>query len=111
MGCELRQFLSPKGDMAGQGLCSAHAPHQFLRALRQGHRWSMTSVSSLSWDALGEAVGSSSCEEFHRQAYLNVTEKDVHEVTAHLLCNLGDYLALLTNQDPHMRLFRHQKFL
>lgn len=31
---------------------------------------------------------------------MNITEEDVHEVSAHLLCNLGDQEALLTNQDP-----------
>lgn len=41
-----------------------------------------------------------SLEEFHRQAELNLTEEDVHEVLAHLLCNLGDQVPLWTDQEP-----------
>jgi hypothetical protein len=39
-----------------------------------------------------------SFEKFHRETDVNFTEEDVHEVAAHLLCNLGDQMALLTNQ-------------
>lgn len=52
-----------------------------------------------------------SFEKFHREADVNITEEDVHEVSAYFLCNLGDQEALLANQDPHMRFFGYQKVL
>lgn len=48
---------------------------------------------------LGKDSGGWSLEEFHRQAELNFTEEDVHEVAAHLLCDLSDQVPLRTNQD------------
>lgn len=40
-----------------------------------------------------------------------ITEEDVHEVAACLLCYLGDHMALRTNQQFHIRFFGHQKLL
>lgn len=48
---------------------------------------------------LGKDSGGWSLEEFHRQPELNFTEENVHEVTAHLLCDLSDQVPLWTNQD------------
>ena len=49
---------------------------------------------------LGKDIRGWSLEEFHRQAELNFTEEDVHEVAAHLLCHLGDQVPFRTDQDP-----------
>lgn len=50
----------------------------------------------------GKDSGGWSLEEFHRQAELNFTEEDVHEVATHLLCDPSNQVPLRTDQDLHV---------
>lgn len=107
MGTRLRQIPSSSRRHGRAGAVHARPATQSLsrpgsRPCRPQVRAALVSGSRQQpgQGCLGKAIRGWSLEEFHRQAELNFTEEDVHEVAAHLLCHLGDQVPFRTDQDP-----------